>query len=199
MFLKAKSADRNNFGIEVKVAKNSKCTEIVIKDNSLLGKNLLSHKREKQDGKHTTIDVCTNSCEMYQTVNIKAVLENVSAPQTFQYRGKDMVIQMAVAADKSGAMGLKFYSQLIEKVAEGKLYILTSFKIHSNQNERYFKTATNSTVVLLKEAMLETQFVEVIKSAKICPVDMNSFETTVKCPTCNEVITDAFVDDAVVT
>ena len=34
---------------------------------------------------------------------------------------------------------------------------------------------------------------KVIKLAKIFPVDMKSFETTVKCPTCNAVITEASV------
>ena len=74
---------------------------------------------------------------MHQTVNIKAVLESVSAPQTFKYQGKYMVIQKAVAAGKSGTTGETFYSQLVYKAEEGKSYILTSFKIHSNQNERY--------------------------------------------------------------
>ena len=131
---------------------------------------------------------------------IKAVLESVSAPQIVRYRGKYMVIQKAVAADKSGAMGVTFYSQLVDKVEEKNSYILTKLKIHSNQNERHFKTTTNSTVVLLEEAILEAQFVDdvinkkVIKSGKICPVDMKSFETA-----CNAVITDASVDDAIVT
>ena len=31
-------------------------------------------------------------------------------------------------------------------------------------------------------------------AAKLFSVDKNSFETTVKCPTCNAVITDALVD-----
>ena len=175
---KQKAADRDNVGIEVKNAKNNKCSEVVINDYSLLGKIPLGYKREKQDYKYTAIDACTNSFEMYQTANIKAVLESVSAPQTFQYQGRYMVIQEAVAADKSGAIGVTFYSQLVDKVEERKSYILTSLKIHSNQNERYFKTTSNSTVVLIEEAILEAQFVDdvinekVIKSAKICPVDM---------------------------
>lgn len=116
-----------------------------------------------------------------------------------------MVIQKAVAGDKSGVVCLAFHSQLVDKVEEGKSYILISFKIHSNHNERYFKITTSSTVVLLEEAILEVQFVdhainEKVKNlAKIFPVDMKSFETKVKCPTCNAVITEASVDDAVVT
>ena len=110
-----------------------------------------------------------------------------------------MVIQKAVAGDKSGVVCLAFHSQLVDKVEEGKSYIPISFKIHSNHNERYFKITTSSTVVLLEEAILEVQFVDhvinekVIKLAKIFPVDMKSFETTVKCPTCNAVITEASV------
>ena len=110
-----------------------------------------------------------------------------------------MVIQKAVADDKSGAVCVAFHSQLVDKVEEGKSYIPISFKIHSNHNERYFKITTSSTVVLLEEAILEVQFVDhvinekVKKLAKIFPVDMKSFETTVKCPTCNAVITEASV------
>ena len=135
-----------------------------------------SYKSEKQDCKYTIIDTCTNSCEMYQTVYIKAVLQTISTPQTAHYGGKDMVIQKAVAADKIGAIGVTFYSQEVE----GKSYIQTSLKIHFHQNERYFKTTSNSTVVLLAEAILEAQFVDdvinekVIKSAKICSVNMKS-------------------------
>ena len=107
-----------------------------------------------------------------------------------------MIIQKALAADKSGAMGITFYSQLVDKVEEGKSYILTNLKIHSYQNDRYFKTTSNCTIALLEEAILEAQFVDdviyekVVKSAKICSVDIKSFETTVKCPTCNAVMTD---------
>ena len=46
---------------------------------------------------------------MYQTVNITVVLQSVSEPQTVQYGGREMIIQKAVAADKSGAMGMTFY------------------------------------------------------------------------------------------
>ena len=66
-----------------------------------------------------------------------------------------MVIQKAVAADKSGAMRVTFYLQLADKVEEEKSYILGNLKIHSYQNERYFKTTSNSTIVLLQEAILE--------------------------------------------
>ena len=57
---------------------------------------------------------------MYQTVNIKSVLQSFSAPQTVQYGDRDMVTQKAVAADKSGAMRVTFYLQLVDKVEEGK-------------------------------------------------------------------------------
>ena len=124
-------------------------------DYSLLEKTPLSYKKEKQDCKYTTIDACTNSCELYQTVNIKSVLQSVSAPQTVQYGGRDMVIQKAVAADKSGAMRVTFYLQLADKVEEEKSYILGNLKIHSYQNEIFFKTTSNSTIVLLQEAILE--------------------------------------------
>ena len=59
--------------------------------------------------------------------------------------------------------------------------------------------------MLLEEAILEAQFVDdvlyekVIKSAKFFSVDMKSFETTVKCPTCNAVTTHASVDDKIMT
>ena len=49
---------------------------------------------------------------MSQTVNIKAVLQSVSVPRTVQYEGKDMVIQIAVTADKSGTVGITYYSQV---------------------------------------------------------------------------------------
>ena len=57
---------------------------------------------------------------MYQTVNITAVLQSISEPQTVQYGGREMIIQKAVSADKSGAMSMTFYSQLVDKVEEGK-------------------------------------------------------------------------------
>ena len=142
--------------------------------------------------------------QLHVTCTKPAVLQSVRAPQTVQYGEKDMVIQKAVATDKSGAMSVTFYSQSVDKVGERKSYILTNLKIHSYQNERYFKTTSNSTNVLLEEAILEAQFVDdviyenVIKSAKICSVDMKSFETTVKCPTCNAVMTDASGDDDIV-
>lgn len=47
---------------------------------------------------------------MHQTVNIKAILESASAPHAIQYQRKDKVIQKTVVADKSGAMGVTFYS-----------------------------------------------------------------------------------------
>ena len=78
-----------------------------------------------------------------------------------------MVIQKAVAADKSGPMGVTFYLQLAAKVEEGKSYILTSLKIHSYQNERHFKIISNSTVALLEEAILETQFVDDVINEKV--------------------------------
>ena len=53
---------------------------------------------------------------MCQTVNIKAVLQSVSVPQAVPYRGKDMVIQKAVTADKSGTVGVTCYSKLADKV-----------------------------------------------------------------------------------
>ena len=92
-------------------------------DFSSLEKTPLSYKREKQDCKYTTIDACTNSCEMYETVDIKAVLQSISEPETVQYGGREMIIQKGVAADKSGAMGITFYSQLVDRVEEGKSYI----------------------------------------------------------------------------
>ena len=110
------AADRDDIGSEVGNTKKNKCSEIVMNDYSLLEKNPLSYKREKQDCKYTTTDACTNSCEMYQTVNIKAVLQSVSEPQTVQYGGREMIIQKAVAADKSEAMGIRFHSQLVDKV-----------------------------------------------------------------------------------
>ena len=70
----------------------------------------------KQDYRFTNIDACTNSLEMFQTVNIKTVLQSVSVPQEVPYGGKDMVIQKAVTADKSGTMGVTCYSQLVDKV-----------------------------------------------------------------------------------
>ena len=81
-----------------------------------LKKNPLSYKREKQDCKYTNIDTCTNSSEMSQTVNIKAVLQSVSVPQAVQYGGKDLVVQKAVTADKSWAVGVACYTQLVDKV-----------------------------------------------------------------------------------
>ena len=78
-----------------------------------------------------------------------------------------MVIQKAVAADKSEPMGVTFYLQLVAKVEEGKSYILTSLKIHSYQNERYFKITSNSTVALLEEAILEAQFVDDVINEKV--------------------------------
>ena len=94
-------------------------------------------------------------------------MQSVSAAQTVQYGGKDNVIQKAVAADKSGPMGVTFYLQLVAKVEEGKSYILTSLKIHSYQNERHFKITSNSTVALLEEAILETQFVDDVINEKV--------------------------------
>ena len=82
---KQKAADRDNVGVEIKIDKKNKCSEIVMNNYSLFGKTPLCYKTEKQDGKYTAIDICTNPCEMHQTVNIKAVLESVSAPQTFKY------------------------------------------------------------------------------------------------------------------
>ena len=38
-----------------------------------------------------------------------------------------------------------------------------------------------------------------IQSAKIFSVNMNSFEATIKCPTCNAVITDSSGDDETMT
>ena len=70
----------------------------------------------KQDCQYTNIDACTNSLEMCQTVNIKTVLQSVSLPQEVPYGGKDMVIQKAVTADKSGTVGVTSYSQLVDKV-----------------------------------------------------------------------------------
>ena len=70
----------------------------------------------KQDYQYTNIDACTNSLEMCQTVNIKTVLQSVSLPQEVAYGGKDMVIQKAVTADKSGTVGVTSYSQLVDKV-----------------------------------------------------------------------------------
>ena len=78
-----------------------------------------------------------------------------------------MVIQKAVAADKSGPMSVTFYLQLVAKVEEGKSYILTSLKIHSYQNERCFKITSNSTVALLEEAILEAQFVDDVINEKV--------------------------------
>ena len=46
----------------------------MVSNYSLLEKNPLIYKREKQDCQSTNIDVCTNSFEMYQTVNIKAMV-----------------------------------------------------------------------------------------------------------------------------
>ena len=109
-FNSKKVADRYDIRVEVKNAKNNKCNEIVMNDYSLKEKIPVSYKREKQDCRYITIDACTNSCEMHQTVNIKAILESASAPHAIQYRQKDKVIQKTVVADKSGAMGLTFYS-----------------------------------------------------------------------------------------
>ena len=53
---------------------------------------------------------------MSQTVNIKAVLQSVSVPQAVQYGGKDLVVQKAVTADKSWAVGVACYTQLVDKV-----------------------------------------------------------------------------------
>ena len=59
--------------------------------------------------------------------------------------------------------------------------------------------------MLLEEAFLEAELVDdainekKIKSATICSVDMKSFETAVKCPSCNPVIINAPVDDGIVT
>ena len=79
-------------------------------------KKPLSYKTEKQDCKYTNIKGCTNYFEMSQTFNIKAVLQSVSVPQTLQYGGKDMIVQETAAADKSGTVGMGYYSQLVHKV-----------------------------------------------------------------------------------
>ena len=82
-------------------------------------------------------------------------LKYFGAPQTVQYGRKDMAIKNEVAANRSGAMCVTFYSRFIDKVQERKSYMPISLKIHSCQSERYFKTTSKSTIVILKEAAQE--------------------------------------------
>ena len=74
-------------------------------------------------------------------------MQSVSAPQTVQYGGKEMVIPKAIAPDKSGLMGVTFHLQLVNKVKEGK--------------------SSHSTAQLLEEAVLEAQFVDDMINEKV--------------------------------
>ena len=106
---------------------------------------------------------------------------------------KDMVIQKAVAGDKSGTVGITYYSQIVDKVnsipQQVWKYIAMRLRDTSNKLSLHHRVTQGSN--------LRVQYAD--KVNKNLFSNMKSFDATLKGPTCNAVIMGALVHHDIVT
>ena len=68
-------ADLDSIGAQNRKANLSCTDELVFNNKTLLQKTPLNYKKEHHKLPFTTVDKCINRCKIYQTVNIKDVIE----------------------------------------------------------------------------------------------------------------------------
>ena len=166
--------------------------DILITDYSRIEKLEEAKLVVMNEQKITPISMAFAECSLYERINIIAKLSNIS-PITDREKedGSKVLVQTAVAHDKSGSGNITIFADCVDKVVQDKIYKFTHITVGRFKGERLLKTTD---VTQIEEAADADDIVINDKTAtvksidkfpcKFISVDISSLQKKVMCPKC---------------
>jgi len=186
--------EKEQAGCELRKAKVSASNDIMITDFTSVRKTKINFPKESLKLDFSTIASINNEKSLYERVNVKGIVLEVSDNEQTEIDGKPIDLRKTVIGDNTGSITLTLFANLVNMLKPGHAYTMQNLRVSKYQSQRLLKTTDVSKINVLEEhdfvmpdhissSSLTPQYLCFICKAKV-DVDDSTF---VECSSCNNV------------
>ena len=142
-----------------------------------------------------------NSCSIYETVNIEAVIIRLSAKENISSATSLLFVRKAAAHDNTASIEILFYDDAADEISDGICYEISNLTLNAYKSERILKSSSRTEVPLVESRNIVvtemTQTLEKEMKGKFTSIDLKSLTPINICSTCKTVLTEEMINDGV--
>lgn len=191
------SIENSSSGCVLKKVKFSN-NDILVTDYSSVKKADLKFNKSKVDCQINSVTTILSESGLYDRVNIKAIVANLTAIEPVCHNNADLNYQKAIVYDNTGSIPITLYGDLTNTVKEGSCYTITNLVVHKFKSTRLVKATDRTVITFSEDNEIKFNAEMLLNEArkdyvgKATSIDNKSFNTKTLCSNCRE---EVIIDD----
>ena len=192
--------EHNNTGCELKKFRYSDKHEIIINHNTLVREIQPTFRKIERKPKFFTVAHINNESQVYEIVNVTAIIYNVSPIEIVETEDKTHYLRKATLQDTTDKIPVTIFgdlvnNELVNTVEENPITIvITELRVSQYMNTRLLKTTEASTITeslrniyVPRDEMEDANFA-IVDNAKITSVELASLQEKLLCSRCRNTV-----------